>query len=263
MLKLIKKFIGVGVLLSSVYLFLFLYLRDKVFVLVYHQIGDYKGGLKSLYVRPEVFESQMEFLFKRGYKTISLEELRKQVENKRIIPKNFCITFDDGYKNNFEYAYPVLKKYNFKATVFVTTDAIGRDYSYPYMPAARHLSEEDIKKIRDIFEIGSHSVSHKNMAEVSEEEIINEIKFSKKKLESIAGDKVKHFCYPFGRNFEGYNILLSSYGYLTACSLKKGFVDENTDIYLIPRFEWKDISAMSVKDFFKNFSFYVKIVLGV
>ncbi|MFQ3675633.1 MAG: polysaccharide deacetylase family protein [Endomicrobiia bacterium] len=259
----IKIIIGICVVIFSLVWFIHLKYEDKSFVLIYHRIEKYQGGLKSLYVLPKNFDLQMKYLYKRGYRTVSLEEMSNQIKNKKINSKNFCITFDDGYKNNLTYAYPILKKYSFKATVFVTVEAIGKKFGYPYMPEAEHMSVEELKTVSDVFEIGSHSNSHRDMQKISKNDVIDEVRLSKKRLEKLLGIDIKHFCYPFGKNFEQYAEVLSSFGYFTACSTKHGFVDINSDIFLLPRIEWKEISAMSIKDFFKNLDFYIKILFGI
>ncbi len=260
---LIKKIIGLTVVFFMVYYFLILQYKNKSFILIYHRVEPYKGGYKSLYVSPEAFDRQMKFLYDRGYRTISLEKMKHNIEKNSIIPKTFSITFDDGYKNNLEFAYPILKKYNFKATIFMTVNAIGKKFSYPYMPEAQHMSVEDLKNIQDIFEIGSHTMSHPDLSQVDENIILAELKKSKHNLSEILGIEIKHFCYPFGKYFKDYEKVLSELGYLTSCTTKNGLIDKNSNVYLLPRIEWKEISAMSVKDFFNKLDFYIKIFFGI
>jgi peptidoglycan/xylan/chitin deacetylase (PgdA/CDA1 family) len=267
MKKIIKSIIGLFVVLASLYLFLYLKYKDTTFVLVYHRIDNYKGGLKSLYVKPSTFEKQMNYLFRRGYRTISLTELKAAVQknDKKFLRKKFCITFDDGYEDLLN-AYPVLKKYGFVATVFIHTQAVKDGYyTYPSMTEAKMISFDRLKKILDVFEIGSHTVSHPDLSKVSEEKIVYELKESKKIIEDTLGVKIYHFCYPFGKIFENYKKILQQEGYETAVTLKNGLIelDKEIDFYCLPRVEWKEVSSMSVKDFLKNIDFYLKTLFAL
>lgn len=260
-----KKIIGFLVFLGSFYLFLHLKYNNTAFILVYHQIDDYKGGLKSLYVSPKTFERQMKVLYSKGYKSITLDELRYRIENKLSLKKVFCITFDDGYKNLIK-AYPILKKYGFKATVYLHIKAVSDGfYSYPKMPPVEMVSLDEIRDMLDIFEIGSHTVNHSDLSKASIEEITFELRESKRFLEKNLNIKILHFCYPFGRIFNGYSDLLKQEGYLTATTLKSGLIEHNEelDMYLLPRIEWKEGSSMSFKDFLRSLDFYTKIFFGI
>ncbi len=264
----IKYIVSILIIFCAVYTFLYLRYYKKSFILVYHRIEPYQGGLKSLYVTPQTFSRQMKFLYSRKYKSVTLDELRDMIINKNIHPKTFCITFDDGYKSNYDYAYPILKKYGFVATVFVNVSAIGKKVGYSQMPEAEHMSVTQLKQISDIFKIGSHSVTHREMDKLTQEEIKIELIESRKILEDIlkttnVRQQVVHFCYPFGKLFNNYNLLLSSCGYITGCSTLSGLVTENSDVYCLPRVEWKELSSMSFKDVIKNIDFYIKIFLGI
>ncbi|MEN3014198.1 MAG: polysaccharide deacetylase family protein [Endomicrobiia bacterium] len=261
-----KKIIGFLIFLFSIYLFLYFKYSNTSFILVYHQIENYRGGLKSLYVSPLAFEKQMRYLYSRGYTTITLTELKHRLENKLPLKKMFCITFDDGYKN-LNHAYSILKKYNFKATVYLHIDAIQTGvYSYPKMPASLMISFEEMKKMLDVFEIGNHTLTHPDLTTLSEKEIIKELRESNKVLEKFFNLKPEHFCYPFGKVFKNHKSILSKEDFLTATTLETGLIEpanKKLDLLALPRIEWKELSSMSLKDFLKNLDFYIKIFLGI
>lgn len=261
----IKMLVGFLVFLLFLYLFAFLKYKDSCFILVYHRIDSYKGGLKSLYVKPKTFERQMRFLKSRGYETINLSELKHRIEKKLPLQKKFCITFDDGY-NDLLNAYPILKKYEYKATVYLHIKAVLEgSYIYPKMSAAKMINVNELKNIMDIFEVGSHTITHPDLSIVSQEEVIKELRLSKEYLESLTKTKIEHFCYPFGKIFSNYDRILSQLNYQTAVTLKSGLIYSKSEIdfYALPRVEWKEISASSFKDFVKNLDFYIKIFFGV
>ncbi|MCX7957027.1 MAG: polysaccharide deacetylase family protein [Endomicrobia bacterium] len=264
-MKLIKRIIGSIVLIFSLYLFFYFMYSDKYFILVYHRIDDFKGGLRSLYVKPETFEKQIKYLTKKGYKAITLDELKYIIDSNKKVKKIYCITFDDGYKD-ISNAYKILKRYNLKATVYLHINAlIDGKYTYPKMSQADMISFDEMKNMIDIFEIGSHTFVHPDLSRLEEKEIKEELKKSKEFLEKKFGVEIKHFCYPFGKVFNNYRNLLYKEGYYTATTLNSGLVDPNKSIdwYLLPRVEWKEFSSMSFKDFLRNLDFYIKILLGI
>ncbi|MDD5771469.1 MAG: polysaccharide deacetylase family protein, partial [Candidatus Omnitrophica bacterium] len=97
-------------------------------VLMYHSVNPKSDPvLYRLIVTPEAFAKQMEFLKRHNYNVVPLETIgRLLVENKKVPFKTVAITFDDGYEDNYTYAYPVLKKMGFPATIFVIYDEVGR-----------------------------------------------------------------------------------------------------------------------------------------
>jgi peptidoglycan/xylan/chitin deacetylase (PgdA/CDA1 family) len=110
-------------------------------VLMYHQVageGDTENKylMKGLYVFQSTFEKQMAFI-KKKYHPLSLSQLVDSLIENRPLPKNaVVITFDDGWRDNFLYAYPVLKKYEIPAVVFITTDFIETGEIFWFLKAA-------------------------------------------------------------------------------------------------------------------------------
>ena len=264
-MKKILRFLTIIIfILGGLYIFSYFRYSDKTFILCYHKIDYYHGGLKSICVSPETFDRQMKFLVERGYRTVSLTELITLLNKKKGIPRKiFVITFDDGYENNYKYAFPILKKYNFTATIFVTAGYIGKSYKYPGQPTEKHLTRKQIKEMNNYFEFGSHSLSHPKLTKISQKKLVFELQESKKIIEKIVGKQVNHFCYPFGNYDESVKETLKPTGYRSACTTQIGLVDKNTNPFAFPRFEFKEWSAMSLKDFVKSIDFYLKIFFGL
>src|SRR5690606_30523312 len=134
---------------------------EQVPVLMYHYItpqayNDQPNNNSIMNL--EAFEEGMKYLYEQGYYTATLEELEQYVMGKKALPaKSVVITFDDGYQNNYVYAYPILKKYGFNATIFLIGSRIQPETSV-FDPAKKsYLSFEEIKAASDVFEFHSHT----------------------------------------------------------------------------------------------------------
>ncbi len=166
-------------------------------ILAYHNFTKDEGSSYDMNIVE--FEKQMNYLAVHNYSLISLSELLKGLRAGQLPPKPIVITIDDGFKSNFTLAYPVLKKYNFPATLFLYTNFIEKN-SYS-------LTWEEIREMtKNNIEIGSHTLSHCNLLKYKKNEnyetylarIREEIFLSKEILESKIGSKVKFFAYPYG-----------------------------------------------------------------
>ena len=141
-------------------------------IIMYHSVGEegmaLDGYEAKLNVSPAAFAKQMKFLHERNYNVIPLAEFIERIKtDEDIPPMTLTITFDDGLKNNFLHAYPVLKKYNFPATIFIATDFVGKE---------NFLTPGDIKIMQENnISIGSHTVSHKWLPALDEKSIHKEI----------------------------------------------------------------------------------------
>lgn len=239
-------------------------LANKSFILYYHNVGENKNGLKSLYVSPLMFKLQMKYLNWRGYKTIPLDELVDRIRNRKVIPKKtFAITFDDGYKNNLVDAKPVLDKYSYSATVFVIVNEIGKTLAHERASPETRMSVSELSEISKTWILGSHTMSHRNLSTLKYPEIKKELLESKLAIRKISGIKVNLFCYPMGRFNADIKALVKKTGYTGACSTGSGLINDKTDLYELPRIEWKEITASSLADFWDLKWFYIKVLLGV
>ncbi|MBU4450625.1 MAG: polysaccharide deacetylase family protein, partial [Actinobacteria bacterium] len=166
-------------------------------ILAYHDFT--KDESKSYDMNIVEFEKQMDYLAAHNYSVISLSELLAGVRAGQVPPKPIVITIDDGYKSTYTLAYPILKKYNFPATLFIYTNFIEKNNGSLIWEEIREMTSHNI-------EIGSHALSHCNLLKYEKNEnyetylarIRREIFLSKEILESQIGRKVKFFAYPYG-----------------------------------------------------------------
>jgi len=160
-------------------------------ILAYHCI-DYEknNGLK---VPKEQFRRQMKYIKDNGYCTITLDELYKFMLNNKPIPeKSVVITFDDGYIDNYKNAYPILKEFNLKATIFVISKTIDKRKAYMTSNQLKELQANGI-------DIQSHTLDHEELTTLSYKQQLNTLKESKISLEKILGETVNYIAYPYAK----------------------------------------------------------------
>ncbi|MDP4153000.1 MAG: polysaccharide deacetylase family protein [Bacillota bacterium] len=187
--KLVKYlFIGIAAVILAAFIFAF-GLKAGVPVYMYHSVLEKPFSINdSLFVRPDNFEQQIKYLKNNGYTSIFADDLPHASKFKKPV----VITFDDGYRDNYTYAFPVLKKYHVKATIFVITN---------YIDKPNYLTREQIKKMSDsgLVSIQSHTASHSNLCQCTEEQIDNEFLSSKTELVNLTHKKVDIVAYPYGK----------------------------------------------------------------
>ncbi|MCX7843382.1 MAG: polysaccharide deacetylase family protein [Clostridia bacterium] len=155
-------------------------------ILYYHAINDnITTSFKELFVSPSEFEQQMEFLKNNEYTVITFDKLAEYKKYKKPI----IITFDDGYEDNYTYAYPILKKFGFNATIFLCTDFIDKPL---------YLKKSQIEEMLDIINFQSHSISHPFFTQINNEQLELELSESKRLLEELTGSAVDVLAYPTG-----------------------------------------------------------------
>lgn len=204
---------------------------SKLPILMYHAIDDNVWGLKGLFVSTSNFESQMKYLYENGYTSLSFD----QIESFDNYAKPVIITFDDGYEDVYTYAYPVLKKYNLKATVFLISSAIG---------SSRFLKPAEINEMSDLVSFQSHTVNHVELDKQSSQNLINECSLSKQAIEKLTGKTVIALCYPSGKYNDNVKRVTSEY-YLYGITTQSGFYDYASDKFAIKRLRITNVSLQS------------------
>lgn len=203
------------------------YNNNSIPVLMYHSI-DYEKG-NELRVPKETFKEQMKYLKDNGYTTLSFDEFYKFLVNNKPIPrKSVLITFDDGYKDNYENAYPILKEFSLNATIFVITDTIDTDKNYLTSKQLKELAQSGI-------DIESHTVGHEQLNKLAYENQLNTLIKSREGLEKILGRPVKYIAYPFGEWNNDTLRAVEEAGYKIAFTTTSGWSHKNQGIYTLHR----------------------------
>ena len=160
----------------------------EVPVLMYHSVSDDCWGIRELFVSPKEMEKQLAYMAQQGYTGLWFSQLDRANE----MEKPVILTFDDGYDDNYTQLFPLLKKYNIRATVFVVTNFVGQPH---------YLTQEQILEMAQsgLVEFQSHTVYHPNLDEVSPD--IQRIQLSQSKawLARLLHRIPTVLCYPAGR----------------------------------------------------------------
>jgi peptidoglycan/xylan/chitin deacetylase (PgdA/CDA1 family) len=169
-------------------------------ILMYHKISPELRP--DLSVRTESFRRQQGFLAEH-FNIISLDQVESSLGGGAPLPTNaVLLTFDDGYRNNLSEAYPILKEFGHRALMFVPTDYVGGrtlNHDCHLVHPDPVLSWSEIKSMLDVFEVGSHSCSHRILKGLPREAVMSEVRTSKQILETSLGVPVRAFAYPNGR----------------------------------------------------------------
>lgn len=176
--------------------------KDRAVILMYHSVST--GIDDFMNVEPKNFERQMKYLADSKRSVISLSELVRRFKNKEPLGGSLVLTFDDGYRDNYEVAFPTLKRHKFPATIFVTTGLIGKSDKR----ALPRLSVEQLKEMESsgLIDIEPHTVSHPKLATLNAADAKKEIDDAKKTIEDMLGKKAVHFAYPYGSYTPGSGI---------------------------------------------------------
>lgn len=173
----------------------------KIPILLYHNfvttVPDNDPDNFNYINTPESFEENVKALLENGYTIISMKDLANADNGKINLPnKPIVITFDDGYYSNYEYIYPILKKYNVKASIFIVTNKIGQE-----IDGIKYLSWDNCLEMQNsgLVEIFSHSTKHVFYNKLPVRELRDDVAKSYKLIEQYLGKQaLKVFAYPYG-----------------------------------------------------------------
>jgi glycosyltransferase involved in cell wall biosynthesis/peptidoglycan/xylan/chitin deacetylase (PgdA/CDA1 family) len=219
----------------------------RTVVLCYHSIAQTDAALS---IEPAVFAQQVLVLKEMGFEFLSFGELVHRVMGWGS-PKNnvACITFDDGFADNYEYAAPILAEHGVPATFFITTGLmLGEPAVLEHFRSltrfdTSYLSQSQVRQMsRAGFEIAAHTHTHPNLGRLSAERARWEIMRCKAVLEDTIGQAVRSFAYPFGKRHIHYTArtvnLVRESGYQGAGSVAFRGVSTRSivRIFEMPRF---------------------------
>ncbi|MEA4910821.1 Poly-beta-1,6-N-acetyl-D-glucosamine N-deacetylase [bioreactor metagenome] len=212
--------------------------EDKVVVLGYHQVRNVEvsdGPKARLFITsPETFEKEIKLLSDEGYISISVTEYINYLKNKKENPipkKSVVITFDDGYLTQYTNAFPILKKYGMKATLFLYMDCIDK---YPACMTSSQIEEMTALGIT----VANHTLRHSFLTEQKEAVIKKEVLDNQNLLEKKFGKEnvEKVLAYPYGSQNEKIKFIIQNLGYVGAVGISKGVEKDDSNIFNLHRY---------------------------
>ena len=209
----------------------------SVRILYYHSISD--APIRSS-VSPSAFASQIEYLVRSRYRLLSLSDAVQRLASRASLPDNsLVITLDDGFRDDYEHAFPVLTRLGAPATIFLTVGYIGTERlptltRTDFVPCP--LSWDQVTEMhRHGVEFGSHTLTHPMLSAMTLDEARHELAESKRVIEDKLGTPVPLFCYPRGDFNEAVKTVVRNEGYLAACTTLPGVNDMRTDLFALRR----------------------------
>ena len=222
-----------------------LYVNKKKYevpVIMYHRVinNPENEGVYGTYIYEDMFKKHLQYLKDKNYTVITFKDLdkigwRNRFEKDR---KYIILTFDDGYKDNYDLAFPILKEFNFKATIFLMGSLTYNEWDVKAGGERKFslMSVEMIKEMQDYgIEFGAHTFNHPKLNILSNEEIEHQIVDVKKPLEEKIGKEIITFAYPYGILNDYAKKMTKKAGYTFALATDSGSVCLSDDLYQIRR----------------------------
>jgi len=239
----------------------------KVPIIIYHHLAPPNLNIpyNDEIIPPEKFENQIKLLKDMGFSSVTVSELYELMQNGNMPEeKVFCITFDDGYESNYIYAFPILKKYNMKATINVVVRNIQEETTPEFNPEVlSHLSWEQMREMIEsgLIEFGSHTYNqhiyevtdnkktapaltnrvylYKEKRFESDEEwrkrIFDDLLLARAKMQHKLGYDPKVIAYPYGDYNDAVIEVAQDVGYEIGLTTNPGLATEDSPIYELPR----------------------------
>ena len=214
--------------------------HPKIFM--YHRVVEHEPQVNDHWtcVHVDHFRRQLQVLDDLGFTTITLQDYSLFRMGQLNLPKKpVVLTFDDGYLDTYQVAFPQLLEFGMKGVVFALANPNLTSNTWDvsnHIPGAPLMEREHVLAMHDAgFEIGSHGMNHRNLASIPEHEACEEIVCSKAALERLLDAPVDSFAYPYGRLTGRIKQMVADAGYALACGVFTGPSVCGTDIYDIRR----------------------------
>ncbi len=213
------------------------HIPSTVPIFMYHYIRAYADSNDplgvNLSVSPETFEKQMVWLQENGYATVSMD-IFKDPKSSSLNP--VVLTFDDGYQDAYDVAFPILKKYGMTGMFYLIVDKVG---------TPGYLTWDEIAEMHVAgMMFGAHSLSHPDLRNLPSEKLGREIRGSKDVLTEHLGREVTDFCYPSGKYDDAATSEVRKDGYMTAVTTRSGIANLKDDLLTLRRLRITEYADM-------------------
>lgn len=203
-------------------------------IIVYHSVRPFiphESALQDQFdITPELLESQLRYLNEHHIKTITPQELVRQLKSgQATTTAQVILTFDDGWENQYRYAYPLLAKYHATAVFYVFTNPLSR--------ARHYLTWDQVRELHAAgFTIGSHTLTHPYLSRLTDAELDHQLTESKKIIEDELAAPVTDFASPFGYSDARVQAAAARAGYTTARTLYLGRLQSTDSALHMPAY---------------------------
>ena len=214
--------------------------RKEIPVLMYHQVVNETpaDSVYNIYITTQNLNQQLKWLKENGYTAIHFRD----IFSGKLPQKPVILTFDDGYKNNYENLLPLLKLYQMKAVVYVLANpAVKKNYwdktaGEPQVPL---MTLTEIRKAHQsgLIEIGSHGLNHLSLTEIKADQVYQEILESKNYLEKQLKSEVLSFAYPYGNFNQNIKEMVQKAGYIFGVATNSGPAVFKNDFFCVRRIQ--------------------------
>ncbi|WP_295456300.1 polysaccharide deacetylase family protein [uncultured Thiodictyon sp.] len=215
---------------------------NGISILMYHQVGDFQRVKthRAVYCHQRRFAAQMALLKRLGCSVLTMDEVQACLAGERAVPpRAVAITFDDGYENFYEVALPQLQRHGFPATVYVVAGLVGGCADWlpaDGLPAAPLMGAERLREVRRAgIQIGSHAMSHVPLAGLAAGALAAELADSRRVLEDLLGEPIRHLCYPYGSHNLAVVEATAAAGYATGVTCQRARATATFDPLALPR----------------------------
>lgn len=212
--------------------------RRSIPILMYHRIAPETGRWT---VSLDRFEAQLAYMASVGYRSLTLDEWRWSAETRSALTSpSVILTFDDGYRDFADHAWPLLRRYGFAATVFLVTDLVGatNEWDRGYEPELPLLSWTEVAELhRAGVSFEAHSATHPHLLALSNTEVVNEVAGSRAELTRRLGAPPAAFAYPFGDLDGAVAHLVGACGFTYGLTVRPGPATFTSSLLELPRVE--------------------------
>jgi peptidoglycan/xylan/chitin deacetylase (PgdA/CDA1 family) len=214
-------------------------MTETVPILMYHAIAEHPpAAAQRLSVTPRSLEEQLAFLVDHGFTGLTFSDLADAFRTGNALPERpVVLTFDDGYGCVADHAWPILQRYDFRATVFVTTGWISdAGPNAAGVPLDRTMNWAQVRELAAAgIEIGAHSHSHPQLDQLDDVTLSRELRDSRAILEEGIGATVRALAYPYGYSSMRVRLAARAAGYSCAAAVRNVRATPSDDLFMLPR----------------------------
>ncbi|MBS1913163.1 MAG: polysaccharide deacetylase family protein [Bacteroidetes bacterium] len=215
--------------------------NSEIPVLLYHRVVERRedAGRHGIYVLRRQFERQLRYLKRKGIRCITFRQYEQLSPHERRTGRFVILTFDDGYRDNYTIAFPLLKKYGATGVVYLVTDRNTNEWDqHDGEPMLELLRPGEIAEMHAFgIEFGAHTLTHPHLTELCPGNAAYEITESQRALERMIGGPVTGFCYPYGELNEDVKRMVRQAGFKFGIASASGPLSIENDRYEVRRIQ--------------------------